>query len=172
MKTYKVLHFNCVAELKSINRRKPSGKVKSWYLNWWNELVWNQTMSIKNLVCPFWLSLFLFISTYYLLNYFVYITSRLRCQDSDQRPLGCKSSTSRNKANNVRILTKVDCECSPLNGWSVEVSVFDVQISGAHCLRTKTIEQGNFGSARNANFKKNQIFKIEILENERLQKRQ
>ncbi len=50
-----------------------------------------------------------------------------------------------------KLLTKMNCECPPLNGGRVEVSVLDVKISGAHCLRTKTIEQGNFGSARDAN---------------------
>jgi hypothetical protein len=50
-----------------------------------------------------------------------------------------------------KLLTEMNCECSPLNGGGVEVSVLDVKISGAHCLRTKTIEQGNFGSARDAN---------------------
>ena len=48
----------------------------------------------------------------------------------------------------------MDGESSPLNWGSVEVSIFYVQISGAHCLRTETIEQGNFGTAGHANWKK------------------
>ena len=52
---------------------------------------------------------------------------------------------------NVIKLTQMDGEGSPLYGGRVEVAVFDVQIPGTHCLRPETIEQGNFGSAGDAN---------------------
>jgi len=45
----------------------------------------------------------------------------------------------------------MDGEGPPLDGGRVEVPVLDVEISGAHRLRPQPVEQGNFGSAGDAN---------------------
>ena len=55
-----------------------------------------------------------------------------------------------------RILTEVNGEGAPLHGRRVKVPVVHVQVPRADCLRSQTVEQGNFGSAGHANCKKNQ----------------
>ena len=55
-----------------------------------------------------------------------------------------------------RILTEVNGEGAPLHGRRVKVPVVDVQVPRADCLRSQTVEQGNFGSAGHANCKQNQ----------------
>lgn len=40
--------------------------------------------------------------------------------------------------------TQMNCKSSPLGGTRVKVSILHVQVAGAHSLRPKSIEQGNF----------------------------
>ena len=45
----------------------------------------------------------------------------------------------------------MDGEGAPLDGGCVEVPVLDVEVPGAHRLGPQAVEQGNFGSAGDAN---------------------
>ena len=64
--------------------------------------------------------------------------------------------------NSNTVLTEVNGEGAPLHGRRVKVPVVDVQVPRADCLRSQTVEQGNFGSAGNANCKRkrSEFFKI------------
>ena len=62
-------------------------------------------------------------------------------------------------------LTQMDGESSPLDRRGVEVSVVDVEVSRGHCLRSETVEEGDFGATRDANCgeRRTEINKLKIV---------
>ena len=59
----------------------------------------------------------------------------------------------------------MDGESSPLDRRGVEVSVVDVEVSRGHCLRSETVEEGDFGATRDANCgeRRTEINKLKIV---------
>ena len=50
-------------------------------------------------------------------------------------------------------LTQVNRECTPLHRRGMKISIVHVKISCANRLRSKSIEQGNFGSTSDTHYK-------------------